>query len=57
MGELSDTDPVAAGDPEIVSRLYLAETHSLLLTARWNGSTTTAPTQIDLPASVTHDPT
>lgn len=37
LAELSATDPIAVGDDEFVSRLYISKTHSLLLTARWNG--------------------
>eukprot|EP01051_Picozoa_sp_SAG22_P002180 SAG22_NODE_96_length_20771_cov_33.186018_4_plen_405_part_00 len=50
-GKLSLKDPVAPQDPEFVSRLYLAETHALLLTARWNGSVPAGPTTIVLPAA------
>lgn len=35
--EISASDPVAVGDTEYVSRLYITESYSLLLSARWNG--------------------
>lgn len=50
LGELTASDPVAVGDDEFVSRLYISSSYSLLLTARWNGSTPTRPTTIILPS-------
>jgi hypothetical protein len=49
LGELAAADPVANDDDEFVSRLYLSDTHALLLAARWNGSTPATPTVITLP--------
>lgn len=43
-------DPVAHADLEIACRLYTGPTYSLLLAARWNGSTPTGATTISLPA-------
>ena len=37
LGSITVSDPVAVGDTEYVSRLYITESYSLLLTARWNG--------------------
>jgi hypothetical protein len=49
LGELSTTDPIAVGDDEFVTRLYVSNSYSLLLVARWNGSTPTQPTTVMLP--------
>ena len=54
-GVLSDVDPHAIGDPEFVCRLYVAATYSVLLAARWNGSTPVAPTSIALPGATAAD--
>jgi hypothetical protein len=55
LGELSAADPAVDGDPEFVTRLYLSETHNLLLAARWNGSRPATPTVITF-ATASADP-
>ena len=55
-GVLSDADPRAVDDPELVCRLHIGATWSVMLAARWNGSSPTAPTAVALPQlhGVTH---
>jgi hypothetical protein len=55
-GQLSDFDPLAPHDPECNCRLYITPTYSVLLAARWNGSSpTAASTTITLPQATEGD--
>lgn len=46
-GNVSLQDPTSI-DPEFALRLYTASSHSVLMAARWNGSTPSAPTVVAL---------